>query len=73
MSELEIAAILRNAIQESGKSLNQVANESGVSQPQLSRFVRGERSLSLDSVELLFRYFGLKVEGAAPKKGGKKK
>lgn len=68
MSELELAALLRKTIQDCGKSLNVLSKECGVSNPQLSRFVRGERSLSLDSAEKLLRYFGLRVQPAEPAK-----
>lgn len=65
MSELELAALLRKTIQDSGKSLGEIRDGCGVSTPQLSRFMRQERSLSLDSVEKLLRYFGLRVQAAA--------
>ena len=76
MSELELAALLRQTIKDNGKSLNEVARECGISQPQLSRFVREERSLTLDSVEKLLRYFGLQVRpkpAAKPAAKAKKK
>ncbi len=41
---------LRAAITASGKSLNQLARESGVSDPQLSRFMREQRTLRLGAV-----------------------
>jgi transcriptional regulator with XRE-family HTH domain len=69
-------------LQLSGLSLNELAKRCGVSAPQLSRFVRGERSLTLDSADRLFRFLGLKVVGpdhagdaaeAAPPKRGRGK
>ena len=60
-----LIAVLQNAVKDSGLSLNQVAKDSGVSQGQLSRFVRGERMLSLVSAAKLFDYFGLTVVHSA--------
>lgn len=42
---------LKLAIQNSGKTQLQLAKEAGVGQGQLSRFMSGERSLSLDTVD----------------------
>ena len=73
MSEQELAEMLRSAIRDSGKSLSQIARESGVSQPQLTRFLSGERSLTLTSAASLFDCFGIKVEPPAKAKPAKKK
>ena len=40
---------LRKVIRESGYTLNQLAKRCGVSTPQLSRFVNGERDLTFDA------------------------
>jgi transcriptional regulator with XRE-family HTH domain len=42
---------LRAAIRDSGLSLNQLAQQAGVATPMLSRFVKGERGLSLAAAE----------------------
>jgi transcriptional regulator with XRE-family HTH domain len=42
---------LRAAIQQSGQSLAQLGKACGVDAPRLSRFVRGERGLSLEAVD----------------------
>jgi transcriptional regulator with XRE-family HTH domain len=42
---------LREAIRESGKSLNQLSKVCGVGNDRLSRFMRGERGLTIDAVE----------------------
>ena len=44
---LGIEEVLRQAIAGCGMSLNQLARETGVHQAQLSRFVRGTRTLTL--------------------------
>ena len=61
MSELELAALLRKTIQDSGKTLAEIRAGSGVSEPQVSRFMREERSISMDAIERLLRYFKLRV------------
>lgn len=59
--EPRLIAALKQAVRESGLSLNELARQCGVSPPQLSRFMRDERSLTLDSAAKLFDYFGLGV------------
>jgi plasmid maintenance system antidote protein VapI len=70
---MELAALLRKSIRDSGQSLNALAQECGVDSGQLSRFMREERSLTLESVEKLLRYFGLRVQPASDVKPAKKK
>jgi hypothetical protein len=42
---------LKDAIRGSGKSLRRLSKDAGIGTPQLSRFMRGERSLSLPAAE----------------------
>src|SRR5581483_4097670 len=42
---------LKRAIRGCGRSLNELGKASGVATPQLSRFMRGERTLTLPAVE----------------------
>jgi transcriptional regulator with XRE-family HTH domain len=56
-----IRKALRRELEQCGASLREVARLAGVSQPQLSRFLRGERGLSLEAADCLFAYFGLVV------------
>jgi transcriptional regulator with XRE-family HTH domain len=63
---------LREAIRGSGRSLNQIGKAAGVGPNQLSRFMRGERTLTLPVAEKICDVLGL---GLAPverrrKKGG---
>ena len=62
-----MTSVLRDAIQASGISLAELSRQTGISTPQLSRFVRGERTLTLPLVEKLMAYFGLKVTDASGK------
>jgi transcriptional regulator with XRE-family HTH domain len=63
-----LAVLLREAIQASGLSLNQLGQRAGIDHSRLSRFVRGERDLTLDSVDKLCQVLGLYLtaDPAAP-------
>jgi len=51
------------AARDSGKSVNSIAREAGVSQPTLSNWITGERdSISAATVDKLAVYFGLKLQ-----------
>ncbi len=79
---------LRAALRATGLSHHELARRSGVSQPVLSRFLRGERSLTLPVAGKLCAMLGLRLTAddkapdarppasetpAAPKKGKRKK
>ena len=63
--DVPMAAELQRVILESGMSLNRLGHQAGVSQGQLSRFVRGDRTLTLPAVDKLCRFFGLKLTKVA--------
>lgn len=52
---------IREAIQASGVSLNQLAKDCDATGGQLSRFVRGERSITLPLAERLLARLGYTV------------
>jgi transcriptional regulator with XRE-family HTH domain len=52
---------LRAALEQTGLSHHELARRSGVSQPILSRFIRGERTLTLPIVNKLCEMLGLKL------------
>src|SRR5262245_14577122 len=56
---LPVVLQLREAIQGSGLSLNELGRRAGVSEGQLSRFLRGDRTLTLPAAARVCRYFGL--------------
>jgi transcriptional regulator with XRE-family HTH domain len=58
------ADVIRRAVQDSGRTPYAIALESGVSQPVLSRFLRRERSVTLDTAEKLCRALGLELRAA---------
>lgn len=60
-----MSAVLQAAIARSGKSISELARESGVARLSITRFVRGERSLRLDCADQLAAYLGLEL---APRK-----
>jgi transcriptional regulator with XRE-family HTH domain len=65
-----VIALLRDTITEvmgRGVTLKDLADRSGVSSPQLSRFVHRKRTLTLDNAVKLFDVLGLQVvKGPAP-------
>jgi plasmid maintenance system antidote protein VapI len=60
---------LRQAILNAGVSRYAIAQQTGVSEAALSRFVSGERGLTLESVDRLLPVLGLEVK--ATKRRGK--
>ncbi|MEX2216176.1 MAG: helix-turn-helix transcriptional regulator [Phycisphaeraceae bacterium] len=62
---------IRDSIKASGKSLNRIAIESGITAGQLSRMMRGERGLTIDVAEQLADFLGLEVV-IRPKRRSKK-
>ena len=60
---------IRQAIRDSELTRYRIAKETGVSESALSRFVNGERSLNLSTIDLLADLLGLEV--SVKKKGQK--
>ncbi len=54
---------IREAIQGSGLSVSEIARRSGVSHPQISRFIHGERTLTLPAAALVCEALGLRLVG----------
>jgi transcriptional regulator with XRE-family HTH domain len=61
-----LAGDLRQAINESGISMYKLAQDTGVSRSQLSRFMREERDLSLGVANKLCEVLGLRLIGSKP-------
>jgi transcriptional regulator with XRE-family HTH domain len=55
---------LRRVVQESGKTLGELARETGVDKSALSRFLRGERGLSMEGLDKVGECLGLKITAA---------
>ncbi len=60
-----LSDLLRKALSEAD-SIRAVARASGLHHTSLLRFVRGDRTLTLDTAEKLMAYFGIEVQ----QKGG---
>jgi transcriptional regulator with XRE-family HTH domain len=56
-----LEAEIHRAIKRSGRSLHDLARDSGLDAGQLSRFVRGKRSLILRQASKLCKALGLKL------------
>ena len=52
---------LRAAIEDSGETRYAIAKATGIDQSVLSRFVNGERGLSLDAIDTLGDYLKLEI------------
>jgi plasmid maintenance system antidote protein VapI len=65
---LNMADIIRAAIKRDGRTRYALAQESGVNQAVLGRFVRGERGLNLDTADRLCRVLGLELRPVRKRK-----
>lgn len=52
---------IKHAVESSGQTRYRIAKESGVSASLLSRLMSGKRGLSVETVELLAKHFGLEI------------
>ena len=59
----EMVETIRRAVAECGLSLNELGRQTGVNQGQLSRFVRGERTLTLPAAAAVCAVLGLNLTG----------
>jgi transcriptional regulator with XRE-family HTH domain len=64
MAEVALPLIedLQREIRVSGLSLNELAKRTGVSQPQLWRFMNGQRTLTLPAAARVCEYLGLQLK-----------
>jgi predicted transcriptional regulator len=53
--------ILRKAISESGLTLYRISKDSGVPYATLHRFVRGQRGVSMEALDKLCFYLGMRL------------
>jgi hypothetical protein len=63
---------LRLAVATSGRTLGEFARDTGLDKSALSRFVNGERGLSMEAFDIVGDYLGLRIVADQPKakKGG---
>jgi transcriptional regulator with XRE-family HTH domain len=60
---LTIIDQLRRATAGCGESQSEIARQTGIDRAMLNQFIRGERSLSLESAAKLCQYLGLALKG----------
>ena len=64
---------IRRAINESGRSRNRIAQEAGINESGLGKFVHGRQGLSLDALDRLGDVLGLEVRVADKATSSKRK
>lgn len=67
-SRIGLADQLRDAIQESHRSDHDLAVAAKIAPSIVSRFMRGERGLTLDSLDALCEVLGLRLVGAGARR-----
>lgn len=60
-SDVDTHSRLREAIRRDGRTLAEIAAASGVDPSALSRLMRSERGITVDSLDLLAKALGLEV------------
>lgn len=61
--EADLTEQIRDAISQSGLSLNQLAERAGIGRDLLSRFMRSERGLTLKTASRVCEALGLRLTG----------
>lgn len=62
---------LRKAIRQSDKTRYRISKDTGVSEAVLSRFMNEKVGLSMETVDLLCEYLGLRLVADAPQRKGR--
>jgi len=60
---------LRQAIDDSGMTRYRIAQETGISEATLSKFYLGQRGLSMEALNALGEFLGLRIVADREKKG----
>ena len=58
---MTLAETIRKAIKDQPVSAYRLNIETGVSQPLISRFIKGERTITIETADKLMAYLGLEV------------
>jgi DNA-binding Xre family transcriptional regulator len=72
-SKQSLTAQLRRMVADSGQTLGELARNTGIDKSALSRFVNGERGLSMQALDAIGDHLGLRLVADKPpakKKGG---
>ena len=63
---------VREAIDDCGVTRYRISQDTGIDESTLSKFYHGQRGMSLDNLNVLFDYLGLRiVKGRKPQRKGK--
>ena len=57
----KLSEVVRQTIERCEKSRYRIAKETGIAQSVLSRFLSGERGLSLEALDVLVPYLGIEI------------
>jgi len=61
VKEPAMIAAIREAIRDSGLTISEISRRSGVSHPQISRFIHGERTMTLPAAARVCAVVGLEL------------
>jgi hypothetical protein len=61
MANRSAVTVVRDAIRRDNRSITRLARDAGVSQSQVSRFVSGQRSVTIGTMERLIGTLGLEL------------
>jgi len=65
---MDIGDVLKKAIERAGVTRYVISKETGIEQSALSRFISGERGLSMEAIGKLCEYLGLELRPKAKRK-----
>ncbi|MBA4104827.1 MAG: hypothetical protein C0485_03635 [Pirellula sp.] len=68
MGEIADQLLVRLSASLESMSLNQLSRDTGVDVAILHRWLKGERSISLDNADKLVAYYGLKLDSSSPRR-----
>ena len=61
MANGTVVTVVRDAIRRDNRSITRLARDAGVSQSQVSRFVSGQRGVTINTMERLLDSLGLEL------------
>jgi plasmid maintenance system antidote protein VapI len=56
-----VSESIRAAVKESGLTLYRIAKDAGIAYPNIHRFMNGQTGLSVENVDRLCKYLGLRL------------
>ena len=67
-NRMKLGDQIRDVVRRSGYSRYRICNETGIDQGAMSHFLAGHRGLSLDSIDRLGEFLGLRIVGLHEKR-----